>query len=109
LGLEPTPDGISGRPARRRAGQTLVGFAAEHGEGAIAYGRGKLTAKGLDAVVVNDISRADIGFDSTDNEVTILTAANGNGAILEQHVAKAGKEQIAGAILDAVRSLRKDQ
>ena len=48
----------------RGPGQTLVGFAAEHGEGAVERGRGKLERKGLDAVVVNDISRADIGFDS---------------------------------------------
>ena len=43
--------------AARRPGQTLVGFAAEHGEGAVAYGRDKLERKGLDAIVVNDISR----------------------------------------------------
>ena len=60
--------------AKRRDGQTLVGFAAEHGEGAIEYGRDKLEQKCLDAVVVNDISRTDIGFDAEANEVTILTA-----------------------------------
>ena len=59
----------------RRAGQTLVGFAAEHGAEAVELARGKLAAKGLDAIVVNDISRADIGFDVDANEVTILTAA----------------------------------
>ena len=56
--------------ARRRSpragapGQVLVGFAAEHGEGAVAYGRDKLERKGLDAVVVNDIARPGIGFDA---------------------------------------------
>jgi len=41
---------------------------------AVAYGRDKLQRKGLDAVVVNDIARADIGFDAPENEVTIVTA-----------------------------------
>ena len=59
---------------RRTAGQTLVGFAAEHGEGAVERGRAKLERKALDAVVVNDISRSEIGFDAPDNEVTIVTA-----------------------------------
>ena len=67
--------------SKRTAGQTLVGFAAEHGEGAVERGRAKLERKGLDAVVVNDISRSDIGFDSSDNEVTIVTSAG------ERHVA----------------------
>ena len=58
-----------------RPGQTLVGFAAEHGEGGVERARAKLERKGLDAVVVNDISRADIGFDAGENEVTIVTAA----------------------------------
>ena len=63
------------RPRRSsaRAGQTVVGFAAEHGDGALDYARDKLARKRLDAIVVNDISRADIGFDTPDNEVTIVT------------------------------------
>ena len=55
--LERTPDILSGLAAARRPGQTIVGFAAEHGEGALDYGREKLARKGLDAVVVNDVSR----------------------------------------------------
>src|SRR5262249_58679932 len=74
LELEPTRDVLSSLVARRRDGQTIVGFAAEHGEGAIELAREKLATKGLDAVVVNDISRPDIGFDADHNEVTILTA-----------------------------------
>ena len=73
--LERTPDILSGLAAARRPDQTVVGFAAEHGAGAVDYGREKLARKRLDAVVVNDVSRADIGFDAADNEVTILTAA----------------------------------
>ena len=78
LSLEPTPDVLAALSERRRPGQVLVGFAAEHGEGGVERARGKLERKGLDAVVVNDISRSDIGFDSGENEVTILTAAGGS-------------------------------
>jgi phosphopantothenoylcysteine decarboxylase/phosphopantothenate--cysteine ligase len=107
LALEPTRDVIAGLAARRRPGQTLVGFAAEHGGQAVDYGAGKLTAKGLDAVVVNDISRADIGFDSEQNEVAILTSSNGSG-IERRDVARAEKREIARAILDTVQTLRED-
>ena len=75
LALEPTEDVLAALAAARAPGQTLVGFAAEHGECGGRGGRGKLERKGLDAVVVNDISRAEIGFDAADNEVTIVTAA----------------------------------
>jgi phosphopantothenoylcysteine decarboxylase/phosphopantothenate--cysteine ligase len=98
--LERTPDILSGLAAARRGDQTLVGFAAEHGAGAIAYGREKLARKRVDAVVVNDVSRADIGFDAADNEVTILTAAG------EAHVARASKADVARAVLDVVAALR---
>jgi phosphopantothenoylcysteine decarboxylase / phosphopantothenate---cysteine ligase len=100
LRLEPTDDVLATLAAERVAGQTLVGFAAEHGGGGVERGRAKLERKGLDAVVVNDIARADIGFDAADNEVTIVTP----GA--ERHVALASKEAIAAAILDAVEALR---
>jgi phosphopantothenoylcysteine decarboxylase/phosphopantothenate--cysteine ligase len=100
LELEPTPDILSGLAAQRRAGQLLVGFAAEHGDGAVEYGRGKLERKGLDAVVVNDISRADIGFEGDHNEVTIVTAAG------DEHVERASKAEVARAICDAVVALR---
>ena len=100
LELEPTADVLSALAAQRSPGQTLVGFAAEHGDGAVAYGRGKLEAKGLDAVVVNDISRSDIGFEVDRNEVTIVTAGG------EEHVALASKASVAESILDAVARLR---
>ncbi|HEV3323482.1 MAG TPA: bifunctional phosphopantothenoylcysteine decarboxylase/phosphopantothenate synthase [Solirubrobacteraceae bacterium] len=100
LELEATPDVLKTLAAERRPGQTLVGFAAEYGSGAIEYGRGKLEEKGLDAVVVNDISRSDIGIGADDNEVAILTAAD------EQHVPRAAKADVAAAILDAVERLR---
>ena len=111
LALEPTEDVLGGLAEHRREGQTLIGFAAEHGARAVESAREKLTAKRLDAVVVNDISRTDIGFDVDANEVTILTAASDgagpNGpAIAERHVPRAAKTQIAEAILDAVEGLR---
>jgi phosphopantothenoylcysteine decarboxylase/phosphopantothenate--cysteine ligase len=100
LALERTDDVLAGLAARRRDDQTLVGFAAEHGADAAQIGRSKLAAKGLDALVVNDVSRADIGFESERNEVTILTAAG------EQRVPRASKAGVAEAILDAVQRLR---
>jgi len=100
LTLERTEDIISALAAARRPGQTLVGFAAEHGEGAVAYGRDKLTRKGLDAVVVNDIGRKDIGFEGVENEVTIITAAG------ERHVPRTSKAAVARAVLDTVTDLR---
>lgn len=105
--LAPTPDVLAGLSARRRPGQTLVGFAAEHGGQGAEHAREKLARKGLDAVVLNDIARADIGFDAAENEVTIFTAT-GNGHVGERHVAKAAKHQIARAILDTVEELRRD-
>jgi phosphopantothenoylcysteine decarboxylase/phosphopantothenate--cysteine ligase len=98
--LELTPDILSDLAAARRPGQTVVGFAAEHGEGALEYGRDKLRRKGLDAIVVNDISRADIGFDASDNEVTIATAAG------DTPVPKGPKAEVARAVLDTVVALR---
>jgi phosphopantothenoylcysteine decarboxylase/phosphopantothenate--cysteine ligase len=100
VALERTPDILSGLSAIRRPDQTVVGFAAEHGEGGLAHGRDKLARKGLDAVVVNDIARADIGFEGSENEVTIVTAAG------ERHVPRAPKVEIARAILEAVAGLR---
>jgi phosphopantothenoylcysteine decarboxylase/phosphopantothenate--cysteine ligase len=99
--LEPTEDVISALAARRRSDQVLVGFAAEHGDGAVSYGLEKLRRKRLDAVVVNDISRSGVGFDSPENEVTIV-AADGT----RRGVPRAGKDVIARAVLDDVERLR---
>ncbi|MBV9472257.1 MAG: bifunctional phosphopantothenoylcysteine decarboxylase/phosphopantothenate--cysteine ligase CoaBC [Solirubrobacterales bacterium] len=101
LELEPTVDVLSSLVPRRRPGQLLVGFAAEHGEQAIAYAREKLERKRLDAVVVNDISQPGIGFDATDNEVAILA----DGGTLAR-VPRASKELVARAVLDEVQQLR---
>jgi phosphopantothenoylcysteine decarboxylase / phosphopantothenate---cysteine ligase len=98
--LEPTADIITALAAGRRPGQIIVGFAAEHGAQALDYGRDKLARKGLDAVVVNDVSQAGIGFDAAENEVTVLT---GRGR--ETRLARAGKDRIADGILDLIGDL----
>ena len=100
LELEPTEDIVASVAAGRRPDQTVVGFAAEHGEGAVERGRAKLIRKGLDAVVVNDISRTDIGFDSAENEVTIVLADG------EREVGRRPKAEVAAAILDEVERFR---
>jgi phosphopantothenoylcysteine decarboxylase/phosphopantothenate--cysteine ligase len=100
--LEPTADILTGLAAERRADQVLVGFAAEHGDRAVEYGRQKLSAKGLDVVVVNDISRSDIGFEAASNEVVIVTAGG------ERRIPRARKERVADAVLDEVQRLMEE-
>ena len=100
LTLTRTDDVLSALAARRRGDQTLVGFAAEHGAEAIERARAKLERKGLDAIVFNDVSRAEIGFDSKLNEVVIVE----RGA--ERRVPLAPKEDVAGAILERVDAMR---
>jgi phosphopantothenoylcysteine decarboxylase/phosphopantothenate--cysteine ligase len=100
LELEPTADVLSALAAMRRPGQTLVGFAAEHGGDPAEHGRLKLERKRVDAVVVNDISDPEIGFESDKNEVTIVTAG---GA---KRVPRGQKTAVAAAIVDVVAELR---
>ncbi|HWH12583.1 MAG TPA: bifunctional phosphopantothenoylcysteine decarboxylase/phosphopantothenate--cysteine ligase CoaBC [Solirubrobacteraceae bacterium] len=100
LALEPTADVLLGLAARRRPGQTVVGFAAEHGGGGLARARAKLVGKRLDAIVLNDVSTPGIGFDAPDNEVTIVTADG------DEPVARAAKHDVAVAVLEAVDRLR---
>ena len=100
LELEPTTDVLSALAELRRPDQTLVGFAAEHGGDPAAHGRLKLERKRVDAVVVNDISDPAIGFESDQNEVTIVTAAG------VKPVPRGPKTAVAAAIVDAVEELR---
>ena len=100
LELEPTTDVLSGLGERRRDGQLLVGFAAETGATGLERAREKLSRKGADLFVLNDVGRTDIGFDTYENEVTLLTAAGG-----ERVVPEAPKDEIAAAILDEVEAL----
>jgi len=97
--LEPTVDVLRELGRRRVNGQILVGFAAESGENGLERARGKLTAKQLDLIVYNDVSRPDVGFDASENEVVIVSSAG------ERRVQKAPKDEIAAAILDEVERL----
>jgi phosphopantothenoylcysteine decarboxylase/phosphopantothenate--cysteine ligase len=97
--LEPTTDVLSTLGDRRRDGQLLVGFAAETGAAGLERAREKLSRKRADLFVLNDVSRTDIGFDTYENEVTLLTASGARS------VAKAPKDEIAAAILDEVEAL----
>jgi phosphopantothenoylcysteine decarboxylase/phosphopantothenate--cysteine ligase len=97
--LEPTTDVLAALGASRHAGQVLVGFAADEGDGGLARAREKLVRKNADVFVFNDVARSGIGFDAVENEVTIVTAAG------EQAIAQAPKDEIAAAILDQVESL----
>src|SRR5579884_623800 len=101
LELEPTEDILKSLAEHRREGQTVVGFAAEHGANALAYGRDKLARKHLDAIVVNDISAPGVGFDAAENEVTIV-AADGR----QRHIERTSKKQVAQAVLDEVERIR---
>ena len=99
LRLEATEDVLASLAAERRDDQILIGFAAEHGAEAIERARDKLVRKAVDAIVFNDVSRPEIGFDSELNEVTILDREG------EHQVPLAAKEDVAEAILDRVGAL----
>jgi phosphopantothenoylcysteine decarboxylase / phosphopantothenate---cysteine ligase len=103
LRLAATDDVVAAAARNRRPGQTVVGFAAEHGAAAIERAAEKLRGKGLDAVVFNDVSRPDIGFDAQRNEVTIVETGG------RHQVPLASKEEVADAILDRVEALRATQ
>ena len=97
--LEPTRDVLAQLGAKRSRGQVLVGFAADRGETGLARAREKLAAKKSDLIVFNDVSREDIGFDASENEVVLVTATG------ERRIPKAPKERIATEILDEVVKL----
>src|SRR5258707_21295 len=99
LELEPTAD-ILAEVARRRTSQIVVGFAAET-ENVLENARKKLASKSLDAIVVNDVSREGIGFDSDRNAVTIISQSE----VLE--VPETSKWEVAHRVLDQVLKLRK--
>jgi phosphopantothenoylcysteine decarboxylase / phosphopantothenate---cysteine ligase len=101
LELEPTPD-ILQEISARRTSQIIVGFAAET-ENVLENARQKLMKKNLDAVVVNDVSREGVGFDSDRNAVTIIT----HDAVVE--VAETTKLEVAQKVLDQVVRLRQQR
>ncbi len=102
LELEPTEDILAEIVLRRGPGTLVIGFAAET-EDALASGRAKLLRKGADAMVVNDVSRAGVGFDSDRNAATFLTRST---AI---DLPEMSKRDLAGRILDEALHLRRPQ
>jgi phosphopantothenoylcysteine decarboxylase / phosphopantothenate---cysteine ligase len=94
LELEATPD-ILKEIALRKDSQIVVGFAAET-ENALENARRKLVSKNLDAVVVNDVSREGVGFDSDRNAVTIIS----RDEIVD--VPETTKQEVAQRVLDQV-------
>ena len=99
LDLEATEDILAALAARRREGQTIIGFAAETGSG-LERAQEKLERKGADAIVFNDVSRPEIGFEGSENEVVIVERSGAH------HVPLASKEQVADSILDRVDAIR---
>ena len=99
LELEPTGD-ILAEISRLKSSQLIIGFAAET-QNALENARKKLTSKSLDAIVVNDVSREGIGFDSDRNAVTIIT----HDETVE--VPETTKWEVAQRVLDHVVQLRK--
>jgi phosphopantothenoylcysteine decarboxylase/phosphopantothenate--cysteine ligase len=99
LELQPTVDILS-EIARHKTSQIIIGFAAET-ENILENARKKLAAKFLDAIVVNDVSREGIGFDSERNAVTIISQSE----VIE--VPETSKWEVAHRVLDQAVKLRK--
>jgi len=96
--LVPTED-VARTLGERKNGTLLVAFGAERGEEGLERKRGLLDSKNADLVVYNDVGRDDIGFDSDENEVVLVTRDG------DRHVPKAPKAEIAAAVLDEVERL----
>jgi phosphopantothenoylcysteine decarboxylase / phosphopantothenate---cysteine ligase len=97
--LEPTVDVARRLGEAKQSGRLLVTFGAELGEEGLERKRAMLETKNADLVVYNDVSRGDIGFESAENEVVLVSRLG------ERTVAKAPKPAIAVAILDEVERL----
>ena len=98
LDLQPTVD-ILKEISSHKQSQIVIGFAAET-ENVLENARQKLASKNLDAIVVNDVSREGIGFDSDRNEVTIIT----HEEVVE--VPETTKWEVAQRVLDQAARLR---
>jgi len=98
LDLEATPD-ILAEIASRKTSQIVIGFAAETHD-LIANGRKKLASKSLDAIVVNDVSKAGVGFDAERNAATILTPSE------TIDVPETSKWEVAERVLDCALKLK---
>jgi phosphopantothenoylcysteine decarboxylase / phosphopantothenate---cysteine ligase len=102
LELQPTEDILASLSASKGPGQTIVGFAAEHGGDAVGRARDKLARKGADLVVLNDVSDPAIGFESQNNAVTLIDSAS------ETQIPLSSKDAIAAKILEKVDKLREE-
>jgi phosphopantothenoylcysteine decarboxylase/phosphopantothenate--cysteine ligase len=98
LELEATPDILKELSLRKKS-QIVVGFAAET-ENVLENARQKLVSKNLDAIVVNDVSREGVGFDSDRNAVTIITGDE----VVE--VPETTKWEVAQRVLDQIVRVR---
>jgi phosphopantothenoylcysteine decarboxylase / phosphopantothenate---cysteine ligase len=101
LELEATPD-ILKELCLRKESQIMVGFAAET-ENVLENARQKLVAKNLDAIVVNDVSREGVGFDSDRNAVTIIS----HEKIIE--IPETTKWEVAQRVLDQIVRIRQQR
>ena len=99
LELEPTADILLSTRGARRNGAVIVGFALETND-AVAAGREKLAAKGLDLIVVNDATEPGAGFGVETNRVTLLEPGG-----KEEILPLMPKSEVADAILDRVEAL----
>ena len=97
LDLSPTSD-ILAEIAKAKSSQLVIGFAAET-QNVLENARKKLASKSLDAIVVNDVSREGVGFDSNRNAVTIITPAE------TINVPETTKWEVAQRVLDSVVQL----
>jgi phosphopantothenoylcysteine decarboxylase / phosphopantothenate---cysteine ligase len=98
--LEPTPDILAGLGARKRAGQVLIGFAAETDD-LVANATVKLVSKRLDLLVANDVAKPGVGFEHDTNAVTLLRP---DAEPVE--IDLADKRDVARAVIDAIVAIR---
>ena len=100
LELEKNPD-IIGELGKNKGDKIIVGFAAET-ENLIEHASEKLKKKNLDLIVVNDVSKAGIGFGSDENEVIIIEKSGST-----KRVPRLSKDEVAKIILDSVKKIMK--
>ena len=98
LTLVENPDILKTLAAQRHPGQVIIGFAAQTGEEAIDKASAKLTAKGLDAIYVNDVTDGAI-FGA---ELTNGSIIDSNGTI--SPIASTSKDTLAHLLLDVARN-----
>jgi phosphopantothenoylcysteine decarboxylase / phosphopantothenate---cysteine ligase len=99
LELEPTDDVLRAVTSQSANGRVVVGFAAETGADGLSRAREKRTVKKADLLVYNDVARSDIGFESPENEIVIISEQG------ERRIARAPKARVAAEILDDVEEL----